>query len=166
MPRKPDNYERMTQKPFTLTKRHINIIDELMREDYGFSSGSDIVRQAINGLYAKLKPPYAQPTAAAKIKEKQIQEEEEMANMDPEQYAAESLKATIMHNQAGDVYSVLHRIGNSVYVIPINEVKEWADKHQVDIDFHLNLVKARPLEPELKYMGPRLTEHGIEIPKE
>jgi Arc/MetJ-type ribon-helix-helix transcriptional regulator len=153
---------KLKQYAFTLGEYHTNLIDRLI-EKYGFTSGSDVVRQAIIKLHSSFEPPYRTPTAAGKVKQKkldQIQEQEDI----PERDFANTLGLHVFTARDGSEF-VMHRgLGHGGFLEPLAGIKEWAATHEWEIT---QTKRDRASEPDdyfLARTGIRslLAEHNID----
>jgi Arc/MetJ-type ribon-helix-helix transcriptional regulator len=119
--------EKLIRKLVSIGSKHIKIIDHFI-EDGRHTSESDVIRQALIFYHDKIFPSYVfHLSPAAKMKQKEIEEIEEEANQTDEQLAAK-LKFFPMEKNTGEKVYFYRGLGRTPYVIPVDSIREWAEK--------------------------------------
>lgn len=128
---KNENSKNLVQSMFGITKYHKGLIDMLIKNK-GFTSGSDVVRRAIEELYEHYYPPYRQPSPAGKFKQKKLEEQETFENMSPSDYAR-SLKLTVLPTTDGREIALIRIIGAPARLdpYPVERIKELGEDSQL-----------------------------------
>ena len=133
--------------------RHMEIIEHFIKEKQTFTSGSDVVRQALEFFHDKSFPAYIfHLTPAATEKKEKIDKKKEVEEMDDLQFATDYLKAYIYEGPDGKKYAIFHRLlDNNVFFQPVEGIKKWASDPHLKYDLGLSIEKstAVPMTTEL-----------------
>lgn len=134
---KSKNKVKLVQKIFSIHPNHIEMIDRFL-EEKAFSSGSDVVRQAISMFHDKTFPDYVyRETAAGELKRKQKEEQDAFERITDKEYCTDILKSPVLVGNEGAEWTLLHTIGQSLIALPVNGIKEYLKKHEDILNFHL-----------------------------
>lgn len=166
---KRNNTNKLMQKLVSIYPVHLQIIDHFINDGRA-TSDSDVVRQALIFFHDKTYPNYIfKLSPAGKLKEKVLAKEEAFQSLPDEQYATETLNAVIIKNDAGKDYVMLRQLGNSAVAVPLEEIKEWAEKNQDMVSFHLQENKSKgPIDPSKfgsNTRGEFYAKHNITLPQ-
>ena len=138
---------------FSIMPRHMEIIEHFIKEKQTFTSGSDVVRQALEFFHDKSFPAYIfHLTPAATEKKEKIDKKKEVEEMDDLQFATDYLKAYIYEGPDGKKYAIFHRLlDNNVFFQPVEGIKKWASDPHLKYDLGLSIEKstAVPMTTEL-----------------
>lgn len=133
--KKHQSAPKLKQRAFSIGDYHDTLIDTLITK-HGFVSGSDVVRQGIIKLYNSLEPPYRKPTPAGRLKERAIEEIEEIESTSEEDYAKDTLGLLVFETEDGNKLVMYRGLGHTANFIPLDGIKEWGDTHKIEITFH------------------------------
>lgn len=126
---------------------HFARIEELLdNSSWGFSSQSDIVRQALSQFFRKVEPEYLKPSLNQELKAKELSEQEKFEAMTDEEYAR-SLGAFIgTLPKTGEVVAIIHWFYNTIKALSLEGFKKLP---QDIIENHNTLQAKNPIAEEV-----------------
>ena len=132
---------------FSLMPRHAEIIEHFIDDKKTFTSASDVVRQALEFFHDKTYPVYIFHLNPAAKDKKEIQDQREaLISMPDETFALETIKGKVVIDSAGKPFVLIHQQGNSLNLIPLEDIKEWAAQHGPELNFHLDKLISKSID--------------------
>lgn len=153
-------HEKLIKDTFSLHPAHYARIEEMLKNStWGFSSKSDIVRQALSQFFRKVEPEYLKPTVNQELKAKEISDKQKFEAMSDEEFA-ESLGAVITKlPKTGEEVAIIHWFYNSIKALSLKGFKDLPDDI---VENHKALNAENPVKDEVIKKATWLkTTYGI-----
>lgn len=165
MPRRP--IQKLLAKSILITENQQPMLDAFMAK-WGFISESEVFRQALTAFFRKYEPKYLQPSPYELEKEDEMEQKERLENMPLEDYARTQFHALVLSTQSGEKKAVIHNVGNSIRIIPLEKIREYFNDKISDLEYHLAKVQEMPLDKRLDdpyFKTLLLDKHDIVYPQ-
>jgi hypothetical protein len=135
--KKTPNSPDTIQVTLTLTSQHVDMLD-LFIVRCGAMSRSDAARQLLASAFLKRFPDYIfRLTPAGQIKAAKTEEQAALDSMTDEQYVlSPDVQGKILTDRLGVRMVVLHSLGNSVKVVPLDGAKALLTDQDIFLKDH------------------------------
>ena len=138
---------------FSILPRHTEMIKHLIEDKGTFTSGSDVVRKALEFFHDKTYPAYIfSLTPGQEIKKAQLETVKNLDSLSPEDFATQECQALV---RGGMVILWNIIASGSYFVVPLPEIKEWAKENSAWVSEHKQKCKSEPMDETFvaKHLG-------------
>jgi Arc/MetJ-type ribon-helix-helix transcriptional regulator len=157
---KNNSTEKLIKKLFSLHPiKHQEIINHFIEEGR-HTSESDVVRSALIFYHDKIYPNYIYHlTPAGNEKKEKLESKTKLDSLSPADFALQECKAIVRSDMA-ILYNII--ANDSYFVVPLSEIKEWAEKNPAWLNEHKQKVKKEPMDEKwVEYhLGKTITFRG------
>lgn len=149
----PKQNQGLIRKVVKIHENQQSMLDTFT-EKWGFVSESEVIRAAIVFMYKKWEPEYLQPSSREKDRKDKQTEAQRLQKMDNEKFALEVLKGVIKLDREGKKWVLSHRLGNNLYCIPLDKIKQFAQEDDSwALKYNLQeLAKGKKIEDQWEFV--------------